>query len=813
LTHWETVLGNFALGEFIVIAALATFQWHQHRVKSSGWAALAFGLLAAVALTGKAGILLSGPSVLHIPWFYKGLACGIFVVPYCFFRFAASFRPKRVGIDATALALTIAVLALTADLRYLPLPGAPAPSADYMAFRVLVACQWGFLITFATVRLWWAGTGHKTIAAKRMRRLAGASACLDALVVVNVLGLPHHWAVTLASQFLTVTMGILVTLVIPSFVRGSSNKHEDEEFRRAIADLVTVGSSEDVASGMLPHVCALVGASSATLVGWDDEVIAQFDTGHTRAVPHGQPDNSIAVKSRFGPDHHLVVRIDPFMSYFGSTELRRLEELSDLVCLATERCDAKAALTFQTLHDVLTGLPNRALFIDRLAQALAVLERHTAKLAVMFIDLDQFKLINDRIDHAAGDSVLKEVANRLTGALPAGDTVARIGGDEFVAVVEVENESDAVEIADTMREAIGAAIEVGDRELSVTASIGVVVTEDRWADPSTLLREADAAMYLAKEAGRDHVQLFNEEIRDLSIERANLERELVHAIGAGELRLHYQPIFRLEDGVGVGTEALVRWQHPTRGLLSPDAFIPMAEEVGLIVQLDDWVLNEACSQAAEWLEQLPGSAPFTMWVNKSAVQFHRTDVASSVLHVLDDTGLDPSALGIEITETVFISDKDRLRTTMSDLNWNGVSIAIDDFGTGYSSLSYLKRFPIDILKVDRSFVQGIGQEPETSLIAASLAMASSLDIMTVAEGVESLEHGEWLKRAGCKHVQGYAYCRPAESDVALAKLIESRQPPKHTSLAAYRKVTRNGSARASRKGQTPSDQGVTAEAR
>jgi diguanylate cyclase (GGDEF)-like protein len=813
LTHWETVLGNFALGEFIVIAALATFQWHRHRVRSSGWAALAFGILAAVVVTGKVGLIVSGPSVQHIPWFYKGLACGIFVMPYCFFRFAASFRPKRVWLDATALALTVGVLAFTADLPYIPLPGAAAPSPDYLAFRVLVACQWGFLISVAAIRLWSAGTGHKTMAANRMRLLAGAAGCLDAAVVVNVLGLSDHRAVTLASQFLIVTMGVLLTLVIPSFVRSGSSKHEDEEFRRAIADLVTVGSSEDVASGMLPHVCALVGASSATLVDFDDQVIAQYDIGLTRATASDQPDNTITVKSRFGPTHHLVVRIDPFMSYFGSTELRRLEELSDLVGLATERCDAKDALTFQTLHDDLTGLPNRALFIDRLAQALAVLERHTAKLAVMFIDLDQFKLINDRIDHAAGDSVLTQVADRLTGALRAGDTVARIGGDEFVAVVEVENESDAVEIADTMREAIGASILVGDRELSVTASIGVVVTADRWTDPSTLLREADAAMYLAKEAGRDHVQLFNEEIRDLSIERANLERELVHAIGAGELRLHYQPIFRLEDGVGVGTEALVRWQHPTRGLLAPDAFIPMAEEAGLIVQLDDWVLNEACQQAAQWLEQLPGSAPFTMWVNKSAVQFHRTDVASSVLSVLDDTGLDPSSLGIEITETVFVSDKDRLRTTMSDLNWNGVSIAIDDFGTGYSSLSYLKRFPIDILKVDRSFVQGIGQEPETSLIAASLAMASSLDILTVAEGVESLEHGEWLKRAGCKHVQGYAYCRPAESDVALARLIESRQPPKHSSLAAYRKVTRNGSARAKRKGEASPEDGIVAEAR
>jgi diguanylate cyclase (GGDEF)-like protein len=462
------------------------------------------------------------------------------------------------------------------------------------------------------------------------------------------------------------------------------------------------------------------------------------------------------------------------------------------VGLATERCDAKAALTFQTLHDSLTGLPNRVLFIDRVSQALAVVDRHDAMLAILFIDLDQFKLINDRLDHAAGDVVLIEIANRLTGVIRAGDTVARIGGDEFVAIIEVDDEGDAVCVADRMREAISAPIEVGDRKLSVTASVGLVVTRNQDADPSALLTEADAAMYLAKKAGRDHVQLFNERIRDLSLERTQLERELLHAIGAGQLRLHYQPIFRLDDGVAIGAEALVRWQHPSRGLLAPDHFIPMAEESGLILQLDEWVLREACREAVQWIDVLPGHDPFTMWVNKSASQFHRSDCASSVLAVLSEAGLDPRALGVEITETVFMSDKERLRTTMGDLNWNGVSIAIDDFGTGFSSLSYLKRFPIDILKVDRSFVQGIGQEPETSLIDACLAMGKSLDIPTVAEGVESLEQGAWLNRAGCEHVQGFAYCRPVKADKALKVLGDSRLGAAGRSqLEAYRKLTRS----------------------
>jgi diguanylate cyclase (GGDEF)-like protein len=790
LTQWGTALGNIALGACIVIAVLATSQWYRRRARGTGWAALALVLLAVILLLGKISAVQSTPASFS-PWFNKGLTGAILVIPYLFFCFAASFRPPRLWLRLLAASLTAGVVVFTEVLSRFPPANLPSP--EFTAYRLAMVCQLGFLFTFVVIRLWVHGSGRSSMSAKRMRLVAGAIAGLEVVVVASAAGLSSRHDVALASQVFTVVMGILLTLVLPWFMSPWGNKRENGQFQAAIADLVMAGTSEDVAAGMLPHICALVGASSAALMDGEDNVIAQYGNGPRDPQSRHQPDNLISVKSHFGPNHHLVVNIDPYMLYFGRGEMQRLEEMADLASLATERCDARAELTHQTLHDSLTGLPNRDLFIDRLSQALAVIGRHDSMLAVMFIDLDRFKPINDRFDHAAGDAVLVQVAKRLADAVRDGDTVARIGGDEFVAVVEIDNENDALMVADRVREGIGAPIDIGDRELSVTASIGLVVTTDHAADPFSLLRDADAAMYLAKEAGRDHVQLFNEHARGRSLDRIDLEGELLHAISAGERRLHYQPIFRLSDGVGVGVEALVRWEHPKRGLLPPDAFIPLAEDSGLIIQLSAWVLMEACNQAARWQEALPGDDPFTMWVNQSADQFHRTDVVPAMLEILNDAGLDPRMLGVEITETVFMSDKERLRTTMSDLNWNGVSIAIDDFGTGFSSLSYLKRFPVDILKVDRSFVQGIGQEPETSLVEACLSLARSLDILTVAEGVETREQAEWLTRAGCEHVQGYAYCRPVGADEALEVLIASREgATRQSRFVAYRELTKSG---------------------
>jgi diguanylate cyclase (GGDEF)-like protein len=792
VNDWATV-GDLAAGELIVIAVLTTLHWSRHRARGSGWAAATFTLLASAAVADRA-VAVFNPAPTFLAPFDKMLVVGLLAVPLCLFEFAAAFRRVRPWAHVAAFGLTGAAGVLTLALPYLPRGGMVAP-AHFVAYRAGVAGVLAVLLTGAASRLWLIGQGHGTVAARRARIFGAAIGALDVLAVGAVAGLARDHVFVIAAQGLAIVIGVLLTLVLPSFVGSWWTKRGDEEFQRAIADLVSVSDSEDMAASVLPHACSLVGAASAALVDAKDNVIAHYQAGDELSAL--QRHHAAVGEEPFGPAHHLKVEFDPFMGYFGRVELRRLDALDDLVRLATERCDAKAALTHQMFHDPLTGLPNRDLFLDRLSQSLAVFDRHGMHLAVLFIDLDRFKLINDRLDHSAGDVVLIEVARRLISSLRAGDTVARIGGDEFVAVLEVRNEEEAQFLADSLCMAIGRPMPIGEREVSVTASIGLVVTQDRAADPSALLRDADWAMYLAKEAGRDNVKVFEEHVRNRRVERMDLEKEFLQAIEDQEFRLHYQPVFRLEDNVGVGCEALIRWQHPERGLIFPDTFLPMAEETGLIVHLGRWILEEACRQAAEWLDDLPGDAPFTMWVNQSAAQFHRSDMVRSVLSTLEKTGLEPSSLGIEITETTFMSDLERVRTTMSDLNWNGVAMAIDDFGTGFSSLSYLKRFPVDILKVDRSFVQGIGHEPETSLVSATLALAHSLKIMTVAEGVESPKQGEWLRDAGCEHVQGYLFSKPLAPEEALKVLIKSRRTGGDPSsrFEAYRELTSNAPRR------------------
>jgi diguanylate cyclase (GGDEF)-like protein len=795
LTDLNTVLGNVALGEFIVIAGFAVYWWYRKRTAATGWAALALSIVGLVAVTGSAVATVSATGWAE-SWFPKALVGSLVIMAYCLFCFATSFRRRPALLHVLALALTVAALALTVKVPYVSLHGTTPSTTSLLWFRAAVVVQWCFSFAVAAVSLLWlAGTQH-SMAATRMRVLGAVGLCAVGLTVCNSPEFIHHHDVSLAGDFLTVALGTLMLLAVLSFQRSWSTKRE-VEFRQAISDLMGVESSDQLVGRMLPHVCALVGASSAVLLDQGGEVVAQNDRADVRWNPDQVPPYAVDLTYRLGPEQQVVVRVDRTVSYFGQPELQRLEELLTVVELATEQCDTNASLTFQARHDDLTGLPNREQFVRRVSRALAGLERRSESVAVMSIDLDQFHLVNNRIDHSAGDVALKQIGARLRSVVGEDDTVARMGADQFAVLVAVKDEESALARANELREVIGSPLHIGTRKFSITASIGVVVSQEPSADPWSLLGEAETAMYLAKQAGPDHVQLFDTEIRDLRLQRANLERELLHAIGAGELRLLYQPVFRLADGIAVGTEALVRWQHPTQGLLSPDVFLPLAEEAGLIKQIDDWVLNEACRQAAEWLEILPGKEPFTMWVNKSASEFDRSDVARSVMAVVEYNELAPGNLGVELTETVFISDVARLRTTMCDLNWNGVAIAIDDFGTGYSSLSYLKRFPVDILKIDRSFVQGIGAEPETSLIEASLALAKSLDILTVAEGVESLEHGEWLRAAGCQHVQGFAYCRPLEPEAAVEKLRECRQHTRRGgTFEAYRELTKNAAVHA-----------------
>ena len=431
----------------------------------------------------------------------------------------------------------------------------------------------------------------------------------------------------------------------------------------------------------------------------------------------------------------------------------------------TERKHAEERLSHMALHDDLTGLPNRSLFIDRLGHALARGRRESTRSAVLFIDLDRFKRINDSLGHRAGDQILLETADRIAGALRADDTVARLGGDEFTVLCEgIATDDEALAIADKIFEELGHLYEVDDGEIYITASIGVALSDED-ASPEELLQDADAAMYRAKGRGRARTELFDEVSRSHTVNRLALESALHGAVERGEFRLYYQPKVSVAAGRVVGYEALLRWEHPTRGLLAPDDFISVAEDSGLIVPIGRWVLTEAARQAATWGEGR--EPPPVMCVNLSARQFAQPDIVEMIAGVIDETGVNADSLCLEITESVVMEQSHGTVVTLSELKELGVQLAIDDFGTGYSSLGYLKRFRLDFLKIDRSFVDGLGRDPEqTAIVDAVVRLAQALGLGVIAEGVERPEQLAALRDLGCDLVQGYLFAHPEPPEVA-----------------------------------------------
>ena len=429
----------------------------------------------------------------------------------------------------------------------------------------------------------------------------------------------------------------------------------------------------------------------------------------------------------------------------------------------TERKSAEEALLHQAFHDTLTGLPNRALFLDRLGQALGRRGRRGALTAVLFLDLDRFKWINDSLGHAAGDQLLVQVADRLATAIRLGDSVARFGGDEFVVLCdELDGEWEAQAIAERLHAALSGHFSVEGRDMTVTASIGIVTTATASAStPDSLLRDADAAMYRAKERGRDRIELFQRGMQTIALARLQMEADLRRAIDHDELRVHYQPVVRLAGAAMTGVEALVRWEHPERGLVMPGDFIPVAEETGLIRQVGAFVLSESCRQVAAWNRANADRAPLSVSVNLSARQMSAADLTRLVLRALNDSGLEPALLCLEITESVLMEDVGASRSVLQSLKELGVRLGIDDFGTGYSSLLYLRRFPVDFLKVDRSFVSGLGENSEDgAIVAGVLGLAHALGVGAIAEGVEQPEQADKLTALGCELAQGFLWSRP-----------------------------------------------------
>jgi diguanylate cyclase (GGDEF)-like protein/PAS domain S-box-containing protein len=427
---------------------------------------------------------------------------------------------------------------------------------------------------------------------------------------------------------------------------------------------------------------------------------------------------------------------------------------------------AEEQLAHDALHDPLTGLPNRALLYDRIERALGRTPVDASTVVILSCDLDGFKDVNDLYGRHVGDQLLRVLSDRLVAAVRPNDTVARLDGDEFIVLTEnLSDATDAMALAARLRDTVAQPIQMPDSEALITCSVGVAVTAT--GDASAVLHQADIAMCRAKEDGRDRIVLFNERLGDVTVDRLGLLTDLRQAVDRDQLRLHYQPVIRFDGEQVSGVEALIRWQHPQRGLVMPDEFIGLAEKRGLIVDIGKWVLHEACRQAARWAGAGPAGTPLRMAVNVSALQLvPSAGLVDTVAEVLQESGIDPSTLVLEITESALMGDAEAALGILTDLKALGIILAVDDFGTGYSSLVYLKRFPVDVLKIDRSFVNGLGQDPEDSAIVASvIGLAHAVGVVTVAEGVETTEQFTALKQLGCEFGQGYLWSRPVPADV------------------------------------------------
>jgi diguanylate cyclase (GGDEF)-like protein/PAS domain S-box-containing protein len=418
---------------------------------------------------------------------------------------------------------------------------------------------------------------------------------------------------------------------------------------------------------------------------------------------------------------------------------------------------------YQLAHyDLLTGLPNRVLFSERCRHAIERAKRHGHKTVLLYLDLDRFKQINDSLGHPVGDELLEKVAERLRSQIREEDTVARLGGDEFVIVVEqVTDERDAERIASKMLEALRLPFQLKQHELVISASVGISLSPVDGKDVATLIKHADLAMYRAKEKGRDNFQFYSRELSRASLEYHLLESDLRHARQGGELLLYYQPQYHLQSGRLVGAEALIRWQHKTKGLLSPGKFIPIAEESGLILGIGEWILQSACRQMKQWLDSGRGLERIS--VNLSGLQIQRGNLVELIRRVLDDSGLPPGCLELEILETYIMRQVEQDVRVLEKLKNLGIRLAIDDFGTGQSSLGYLKRLPVERLKIDRSFVMGIPQDADdVAITRAIVALGKSMQLTVVAEGVENAQQAELLKQLGCDEVQGFYYSPPID---------------------------------------------------
>ena len=458
----------------------------------------------------------------------------------------------------------------------------------------------------------------------------------------------------------------------------------------------------------------------------------------------------------------------------ASKTVRLIFQVQDI----TDRQRAKEQLLHDAFHDGLTGLPNRALFMDHLKLAIERAKRHSDRpFAVFFLDLDRFKIINDSLGHMVGDQLLVGIARRLEGCLRPSDTVARLGGDEFTILIEeIPDASAATEVADRIRQELSQPFDLSGQEVFTTVSIGIAHSTLGYDQPEDMLRDADTAMYRAKALGTARHEIFDKAMHSNALSLLQMETDLRRAVEREEFFIHYQPIVALETGALKGFEALVRWQHPEQGLISPAKFIPIAEETGLIVQIGQWVLEEACRQMGQWQEQYPGARALQISVNLSSKQFVQPDLLGQIKKVLRETGLRPGSLKLEITESVVMENVDIATNMLKQIRALGIELSIDDFGTGYSSLSYLHRFPLNTLKIDRSFVTQMSKNNEnTEIVRTIVVLAKNLGMDVIAEGVETKEQLAQLWALDCKYGQGYFFSKPVGWKAATKLVEENKQ--------------------------------------
>ncbi|MCW2986927.1 MAG: hypothetical protein JWR63_4497 [Conexibacter sp.] len=544
------------------------------------------------------------------------------------------------------------------------------------------------------------------------------------------------------------------------------------------SDLITVLAPDATIAYQSPAIERVLGWTPEDVVGRRiDELMEQGEGGRLLRLIADGVDAPVASQTLETTLAHKDGTTRQFEVLF--TNLTADPAVGGIVLNSRDISERKAferQLAHQAFHDPVTGLPNRALFVERVRHALARSRREARGIGIIFIDLDDFKIINDSLGHAAGDEVLKQVAQRLALSIRASDTAARFGGDEFAVLLEdIEGVQEAADAAERIMESVGTPLAAAHKELALRCSLGIAIAaEDGTADADELIRDADAAMYIAKRDGKGGYRLFEPEMHEGVLQRLELRTDLQRALATDQLELFYQPVIRLEDGTISGVEALLRWNHPERGMVGPDQFIPLAEETGLIVPIGRWVLREGCREGRRLMESLPTDRPVSLAINLSLKQLQHSDVVADVREALEESGLPPAQLTLEITESVLMADTDLAVQRLAELKALGIKLALDDFGTGYSSLSYLSKFPVDVLKMDRSFLREGASPQTTDLANAVVALGSTLSLEVVAEGIELPEQWKTLRDLGCELGQGFYFARPMNAEAARIFLAEGR---------------------------------------